>query len=510
MHPSTTTRAKSAEEREAAGAALRLLRLFTTLVRPHEAGLSEAFSFKFYQTTRSGRRQHTENNNLESKPDRLKELQIDLSTINSLWTRAQDFWHAVGWAFNCSVNHPARWERWQIWLEFMCDVIEDDWAERVKLFDEQRQQRKQTTHNAEFDTNFQGSSKTSGAKDHGDERILRESLIYQYMTSGPSSGRMRRIARAIFADGSLTSVNEFGKVFNAELKPLEPTEQTESAKKRGREVNIDQEEYGDYLAAEDTDGDTNTDPDCPPSRTISPSSMAATTEHRRPKRTRRGTRSAPDPSGQQPAESASDTRQGTDVFPMDNIPALVLRKRLLQLLCMASSTLPKDLIPTDDLLLLCVEHIRPLPLPVFQAIINPFATPRISDKRQFMLCDFLIGHLQESAAPTADDSDITQAKLERCFLPYAAASTGAADNAKISILLESLIVLLADDGMLVTTPSFKKALENGVKRRNERPNDGNRRAKKNDENEAFERECLKESGIRLVYLMDLLPQDENT
>ncbi|KAJ6171274.1 hypothetical protein N7470_000341 [Penicillium chermesinum] len=492
VHPSTTTRAKSAEEKEAAGAALRLLRLLITLVRPQEAGLGEAFSFTL-ASSRSGRRQNAENNSASTESEHVKGLQIDLSTSNSLWTRAQDFWHAVGWAFNCSVNHPERWERWQIWLSFMCDVIEDDWNDRVAALEAE-----EGTEQSETESDH----RRSRVKERGDRTVLRESLLYQYMTSGASSGRLRRITRAIFADGSSTSVNEFGQVFSTELKALGTNDKTESVKKRVREVNIDQEEYGDYLEDE-TDGDNNDFPglDGLPSVASTP---------------QRGTRSAPDPAGAQPVKTADagQSSHGTGVSSMGGIHAIGLRKRLLQFLAQAASFLPGDFEPVYNLFHLFVEHIRPLPLPVFQAIVSPFVTPELSDAGQTTLCELLIARLQESAAPRSDEDYMTQAKLEDCLLPYAAASSTVADNAKISILLEALIILLADDGMLVITPTFKKALESGIQRRSEQLDGGSRRGRKNDKkssgSDSFELVCLIESAERLVYLMDLVPQDNAT
>ena len=64
-----------------------------------------------------------------------------LGNEESLWSRADDFWHAVGWAFNCSVRYPGRWERWRIWLELMCDVLQDDWNERERICQEKKDPR---------------------------------------------------------------------------------------------------------------------------------------------------------------------------------------------------------------------------------------------------------------------------------------------------------------------------------------------------------------------------------
>ena len=79
---------------------------------------------------------------------------------------------------------------------------------------------------------------------------------------------------------------------------------------------------------------------------------------------------------------------------------------------------------------------------------------------------------------------------------------------KISILLEALLVLLADSRMLIVTPAFKDTLEAGIERRLERSNEGHRRTKKKTDH--TELDWLTESGERLSYLLELLPHETGT
>ena len=109
-----------------------------------------------------------------------------ISDADSVWQRAEDFWHVVGWAFRCSVLHPERWERWQIWLQFMCNVLEDDWKERERKWLEAKGDEREPSQNAEPATKGTRGGKQA-AED--DLKIFRESLIFQYISSNTTSGK---------------------------------------------------------------------------------------------------------------------------------------------------------------------------------------------------------------------------------------------------------------------------------------------------------------------------------
>ena len=163
---------------------------------PVGANFDLAFTFTHFASSRyGGRRLADSKNELKNTAtdEDTEPLNFELARTGALWSRAEDFWHVVGWAFNCAVIHPKRWVRWQLWLEFMCDVLEDDWRER---------ERRSESLDNEPEDHFQSAS------DHW----LKESLIVKYIsTSSGGYGRNRRILRAIFADGSATAVNELGR-----------------------------------------------------------------------------------------------------------------------------------------------------------------------------------------------------------------------------------------------------------------------------------------------------------
>ncbi|GLI76547.1 hypothetical protein PoHVEF18_004820 [Penicillium ochrochloron] len=496
VHPSTTTRAQSVHEKDAPDVALRLLRLYCAQVNPIEAKLNIAFSFTRSKTSRSGRRYYEENDpGSDLRHDETKPLNLELGKTESLWSRAEDFWHAVGWSFNCSVLYPERWDRWQIWLQFMCEVLVDDWLQREKEYLTLQEQRRETSQS----TAQEGKSEILD--------ILRQSLIFQYISAGARNANTRRIIRSIFADGSTASVNEFREVFEKELVPLDPGKDAAKAKKRDREVNIEKEQYGDYL---------NDDSDEDPVSGISSQSCASTplqdvTNIRRSKRTRRGTRNAQDPTTTEPTPEASDagqghlTHHGSGVSKLGGLESLALRKKLLGILSRVSDHLPSNFIELDNLYQSFVEHIRHQPLPIFQAFVNPLVLPELDDEAQTTLCEFLLFNMIESAARTSQEGRLTTAKLEKCFLPYATATCSIVDNAKFSIILESLVTLLAGRGWIKQTPSLRAAVEKGIERRAQRAQGEQHRGHANQKKEELEWCWLLESGERLLFLIDLLP-----
>lgn len=532
VHPATTTRASSSEEKEVAHIALRLLRLLGTLVSPREAKLDIAFAFTHDQTLRSGGRYRGGEDDNEARiPNDHKPLSIKLGKEGSLWSRAEDFWHAVGWTFNCSVLHPERWERWEIWLEYMCDVLQDDWNERERIFNNTPQDTEATTNR----TALHNSGKQSTMKGYQDgPLILRESLLYQYISAGTGHGKHRRIIRSIFADGGSSAVNEFRQVFPKELKQAKSDRKAEKVKKRERDVDIDKEEYGDYLAQDESDDDAAAGVDLENGnpRSASPSGAGA----RSSKRTRRGTRNAKDPSdneniGETTGLDPALAQRDIDASPLGSLDSLDLRKRLLGLLSKVSYHLPTAFMPILDLYHNFIEHIRHMPFPVFQAFISPYILPGLAgksqrdpnfekekssisegkgthgqraDAEQTTLCELLLFNMLESAAPQAEQEYLDQDKLEQCFLPFAAANASVVDNAKVSILLEALIVLLAGNGILKLRPSLEEAVQNGIQNRVDRSTDEIRRSQAKKQKEALEWSWLMESGDRLLFLMEVL------
>lgn len=395
-------------------------------------------------------------------------LRIDLAQAGSLWSRAEDFWNVVGWAFNCSVLYPRRWTRWQLWLEFMCDVLEDDWAERVRRVEE-------------MDSKSARSSK-----------LLRTSLIMKYIegTSG-ISGQHRKILRAIFANGSSPSVHEFREVFHKETKELD--KKSDTPKKREADVNIEEEIYGDYLANSD-EGNEEESPKpaeerptrAKRTRTAAAATAAANTETR-----------------MHPSYKESEATQSAQAaLDLGDVPAFALRQRLLQLLSTVSDSLPNEFMHLDDLYHLFVEFMRHLPLASFQLMVSSPIISGFSAAARPTLCELLLYRLLESDAPSSSEPYLTQDKLEECFLPYAANAANAVDNTKVSILLETLLRSMATNGMLHIRPSLKEAVEYGIEARGEKAFSDTKKSHMKQQEEDVGVLWLVESAERITYMMD--------
>jgi hypothetical protein len=390
-----------------------VLKLVHETVGPIQGKFVDAFSFTRFdngQYGRSGENNNDEENERETAPFRTR-----FATTDSIFTRVDDFWALVGWAFNCSClpdMYQSRWTHYELLLTFFLDVLETDWQL------------------------------------HFAANTCEESLIWNFIELG-SGGfwRGRRILRAVFADGGSRSLNEFREVFHNELKL--PKSEEDKYKKRTTAVDIDKDEFGDYLGAEDSD-DSASDPeidtaDTHPSKRI----------RRRTPTRRRSARSSTDSLRSNYEEGAVPASQTTETPGPPS--SLRLRLRLLQLLSDVSShqdlfsTSPTTFPDVIDLYTLFVEFIKPLPLPIFTQIICPCtAVDALSDDAASTLSEMMLQRMLESSAPSESDEDyLTLGKFIRCYAPFAAGGKGDVEaQARVSIVLEGMLRRCARAGML--------------------------------------------------------------
>ncbi|EEH36565.1 hypothetical protein PAAG_06983 [Paracoccidioides lutzii Pb01] len=485
VHPSTTTRVKSLESVQVANTALELLRLTNKLVGPLAAKFDIAFAFTRFSSSRNGRQRrgdgHNDSANGSSSDFDAVPMRVDIARGGSLWFRSEDFWHAVGWAFNCAVLFPKRWSRWRVWLEFMCDVLEDDWAERERL-----------ANNSSDGT----ATPTAG------HALLRDSLIFKYISgSSVVSGHHRRIMRAVFADGKPPSLNEFKEVFRNELK--EPEKGKDNLKRREADVNVDEDEFGDYLSKDEDDDAEEEDNDSYTTRETEPS---------RPKRPR--TRApefsliSTDDLNMDPSYSGSGVGHSGNVSQLGDLASLALRQRLMQLLSRVSNSLGNLYMELDKLYLLFVEFVRSLDLPTFQLLVSSPVLSSFTDDARTTLCEMILLRLLDNN-PGSMEQYLSQAKLETCFLPYAAYTNSSVDNAKVSILLETTLRLLASNGMLHVRPSLQRAIEEGIVARSEKCQTDTRKSQGKQKMEESGWIWLVESGERMHYLVNKVMSKEN-
>lgn len=346
VHPLLTSPQASKDHLRASNAALKLLSTINKVAGPLDTDFSTAFSFAHSSRSRrhGTRRRGTdrEASPADDDDESMERINTEIANGGSVWARADDFWHVVGWAFNCSVAYPKRWARWKLWLSCMLDILEDDWKERVRLV---------TTEQA---------ASEAGSEEAAIEAVLATSLIVQYLGGGAGAkgssayffGGKRRVVRAIFADGSAKAQQEFRAIFPDEAKEAGGRASRADRKARlGTRVNVDEEVYGDYLNEEeyyralgldDLDDDGAVDDG---------SGVAATV----PLARRRGRRRAPKlesdeaMKGEQQQSTTSSTQKNTSL--LGGIESLLLRQRLLSLVSPLPRPLPHTPSPFPSLIL---------------------------------------------------------------------------------------------------------------------------------------------------------------
>lgn len=216
----------SQENSRGSDAALRYLQcLLNTIEAPAYAYIRQAFIFPTERTRRRprGHRSATRSVSPEEDDD-IDHLFCEAANEKSLWYRADDFWHIVGWSLNCSVAYKERWLRWKLWLKVMLDLLEGDWEVCVK-----RSQR----------------------EDAEEEVVLQQSLIWLYVASAGGSitrTMRRRIVKAIFAMASVESLRDYPEIWENETQ-----EQSGRANKKQKLGNVDFEtgEVADYDSDEE-------------------------------------------------------------------------------------------------------------------------------------------------------------------------------------------------------------------------------------------------------------------
>ena len=403
VHPTFTTRAKSDDRTEAANLALTYLRLIVKHVGPVNGNLQDAFAFSGLGTSSrrgaTGRRRTTDE--FEAPKDDEHNINSDLAGSGSLWAQAEDFWQVIGWAFNCSVLHERRWERWSLWLDYMIQVLEKDWETRWVEFE-------------------------NSPDAYPDPRAA--SMVVRYLSADSlSTGRERKVLRAIFANGTSRSNAEFPEIWKNETK--ERKKASGDVRRPATKVNIEEGNYGDYDASESSELE-----DFSPASSLSPSSP--------------------------PPEEAPNV-----AAPLGGTQSISLRLRLLSLLSTVSAMLPEAFVPLAALYDLYLEHIRPLPLPTFFLFMSPASLTLVTAAAASTLTQYILRSLIASAAPLPSTDALAQDVLEQSYLPFAANTQSVTDNARVSLCIETLLRLLDKHVGLEWSKSLVEATERGIEAR---------------------------------------------
>lgn len=434
VHPSMTTRTTSKEKHIAADEALRYLHHLNSLTSADASGLAKALQFRDSGSSRSkrarGRQSDISSDDENDDPGRIRS---SYAKKESLFGNAEDFWAAVGWAFNCSVAYKDRWERWRLWLEFMLDVLEDD-------LDSRHRQAHESPNNK--------------------DKIFGKCLLAIYLAPFIDQGRnpKRRIMRAILADGTQPLLNQFPSVYLNETRP--PKSKADSKIGTKRSLDLDQGEFGDYFDSDSDDNNDTTPGPAPPSRTSTRHSSANVSRQDSPA-----------------SSTAATTPTNNPTSPLathGGPTALHLRLRLLSLLSHFSSLAPALFLDPEDLFDLYTEFLRPLPLPVFSFLLLSNNNKTGLDPNSLAsLTQMLLRPLLSSHAPVSNANSLTPESFAAHFAPFAANVSNAAENSRVGICVEVLLRLLWREGSLGFAGAevkglVRRAVMEGIKAREER------------------------------------------
>ena len=258
VHPQFTTRAKSPEDLQAADDALRFLHATTTVLGPVTAVLNHAFLFRppgaasklrkrkrrdldIYGESQGGYGSTSHDgsggSDYGSEDDgegggRLKNAFAGEKSVFRQRGCEVVFWSVVGWAFNCSVKHKKRWERWRLWLEVMIEVLEEDLGLRFVAM------REEVEKGADPAVEM--------------EKLVGMSLLGRYCERfGQARGKWKRVVRAVLAAGTEESLREFGEVWKNETKErkVKKDEWNEHRKK----LDLENDEWGEFGMKGDED-----------------------------------------------------------------------------------------------------------------------------------------------------------------------------------------------------------------------------------------------------------------
>ncbi|KAK1831761.1 hypothetical protein QBC39DRAFT_406661 [Podospora conica] len=464
IHPLFTSRPTEDTFPHIAARATTYLRGVLALTGPVNACLNQAFDFRQrgsghrrvsydLEGSASSRRYGSPMGRRSNTPSASEsELEGRFANEHSIWRRAPDFWATLGWAFRCAAAHPHRWRHWKVWLDYMIEVLELDWDERLEK------------DNENDDKNYP---------------MLKDSLFATYLDDlrrdrkKPEKETLR--ALMAFTDDDQSDDNVYREIFDRELA----TSPGKNKRKRASTiVDLDKNQFGDYMNS-DSDSDS-------PSPSPTPLSS-------QPKR-RRG--------GRAPASSSPPTSpQPASRLPPGTIETIPLRLRLFRLLSAASFYLPTHLgADTPTLYTLFSRRLATLPPPTLRLVTSSLAAS-LPSFAQFSLLRALADNLLPPQRPRPSDVDaatdavdgLSWRLLERCFLPFAAARVTAEDNARVSVVLESMVWLVfangEDDGG--GAEGVKEAVERGITAREAKVAGRRRGAARED---AAAREVLERSA----------------
>lgn len=455
VHPPDTTKTHSTERLKGSDAALRYLRcVHNTIEGPAYKSVRRAFTFpeKSIRRRAPAQRAGTLTPSPTAAGNDIDRLGTEAANSQSIWQRAEDFWHVVGWALNCSILHKKRWERWKLWLDITLDFIEADWEECLRQCQ-------------------LGLTERDGT--------LEDSLLWQYISEHGRQepnigGTRRRIVKAILAAGDAKSLEQFPEIW---VKETEGPKVQNNDKSYVGTVNFETGELGDY--ASDIEDDIMYD---------APRAS-----------TRRKIKDVTDAS-LPPLDNSAIPDYESAVERLGGMEAVLLRQRLIALLVQAATHLPNQFTGLSGLFDNLTEHFNHLPVSMLSVLIT---TSQLSNYDQLTFNVDLIIPLSSGQYPDYTKTIPVQEHFEQILLPNRAPTQSFAANAKLSIVLEQMFLYMMKEKLFKPTDNLRAAVEKGIEERHKVF--GTARGKKrNAEEEKHGQLLMEASSERLLSLLEIL------
>lgn len=295
--------------------------------------------------------------------------------------------------------------------------------------------------------------------------MLEESLFVAYIDDlrRERKNALKEVMRALmaFTDDDPSDKAAYHELFERELM-VGPRKN--KRKRANMAVDLEQDEFGDYLDWGDDDFDSGDEDDEGenPQRSSSPT----------PIRLKAGARSRKKPGQSTKREPVSSFRASDGTAD-----SVSLRLRLFRLLSAAANYLPDRFCAVDELYETFADRIRSLPLPMFRLFVESHSTtlPAFAHVS-------LLRHLAEELLPSSssrpdpgDVDPVTDAEhglsvimAEQCFLPFAAGRVTAEDNAKLSLVLENMLWFIYANRDIECDEGLARAVERGIKAREDK------------------------------------------
>ncbi|KAK6513392.1 hypothetical protein TWF281_005019 [Arthrobotrys megalospora] len=209
LHPTYTTRQIGLLETDVAIKASRYLRTITRLAGATNCQLQQAWQFKRSENSTTSKEEDVRTRRMRNrnvaktgavarKGRQAANNEIDITPFANLeianeenvFKRCDDIWSLIGWALVCSCVYKKRWEVWRDFLELLIETLQNDFQERIDAAPDPK------------DMDIQGTLITAVG----------------FLPDLAGGAGYKRIVRAIFANGSEKSRNEWTPVFPKETK----------------------------------------------------------------------------------------------------------------------------------------------------------------------------------------------------------------------------------------------------------------------------------------------------